>query len=361
MCEAIVAPTQPERDTKHDVDHTHNDIVGEQPPVAIGLLLADDFPMLSYAAVVEPLRAANLLSARELYVWRTYAPTSAPVTASNGASLIADHKVGDPRRLDILLTVLGGNPATFEDRDSLAWLRQLARRGVVLGGVSGGPYALARAGLLQGHQCTIHWEHLAAFREEFPRLDVSPSLYVMDRRRLTCAGGVAALDMVLDLIEQHHGTELAAKVGAWFIRTHVRSGGEAQREGLHRRYGTVNPRVLAALGAMEGGLEENHPHHTLAQAAGVTVRQLERLFKRELGVSVGSIYLGMRLERARSLLRQSPASLIEVALSCGFASVGSFSRAYKARFAITPSRDRSPGAAGGERPGTPRGRRQVGA
>lgn len=305
----------------------------------VGLLLANDFPMMSYAAVVEPLRAANVLSGRELYAWRTYATSSAPVRASNGASLVADRQVGDPAPLDMLLVILGGNPATFRDRACFAWLRQLARQGVVLGGVSGGPYALARAGLLRGHLCTIHWEHLAAFREEFPQLTVSPRLYVMDRRRLTCAGGVAGLDLLLELIERDQGPGLAAKVGAWFIRTHVRSGGEAQQEGLHRRYATFNPRVLKVLEVMESNLEEPRSRAALAEIAGVSVRQLERLFRRELGMPVAAGYLRLRLDHARRLIRQSPSPLIDVALACGFAGVAPFSRAYKARHGVAPSRD----------------------
>ena len=148
----------------------------------------------------------------------------------------------------------GGNPAVFNDEATFSWLRMLARRGVQIGAVSGGPYILARAGLLDGYRCTIHWEHLPGFLEEFPRLAPSRVLYEIDRERMTCAGGIAALDMMRALITRDLGPAAAAAVSEWFLQTQLRSGGGPQRLTLRERYGTGSPRLLAVLKFMESRL-----------------------------------------------------------------------------------------------------------
>jgi len=235
---------------------------------------------------------------------------------------------------------MGGDPARFDDPRAFAWLRDLGRRGVSLAGVSGGAYALARAGLLDGRRCTVHWEHRPAFTEAFPNIEVSPGLFVIDGPTMSCAGGVAALDMVIELIARRDGHDLAAAVGEWFIRAQPRSGSDLQRASLADRYGTANDKVLKALALMEETLEEPAPRTTLARAAGVGVRQLERLFIDELGQGVARVYRRLRLERARRLLRETSMSLVEAAVACGFSDAASFSRAYVRTFGRPPGRDR---------------------
>ncbi len=140
----------------------------------IGFLLIPGFSLLSYASTIEPLRAANRLSGRTLYRWTHISATGQQSEASSGLQIATEHKVGDNFELDTIFVCAGGNPALFRNQRTLAWLRTLARRGVRIGGVSGGPYILARAGLLDGYRCTIHWEHMTALREEFPSLRSEP-------------------------------------------------------------------------------------------------------------------------------------------------------------------------------------------
>ena len=152
---------------------------------SVGVLLVPGFALMSYAAAVEPLRAVNLISGKPLYRWWHAAPGGKPVMASNGLAIIPDIGVGTDRDVDMLLVCAGGNPATFNDRQVFAWLRKLARRGVTIGGISGGPYILARAGLLDNRRVTLHWEHQPAFSEDFPDIAVAPSLFVIDGNRIT--------------------------------------------------------------------------------------------------------------------------------------------------------------------------------
>jgi transcriptional regulator GlxA family with amidase domain len=328
---------------RSDVKLPQSDIALEMPdgrPHTAGFLLLPDFALLSYACAIEPLRAANRLSGRPLYAWRHVAIDGASARASNGIEIKAGHGLDDEFHVDTVLVCAGGNPAQFRDRRVSRWLRGLARRGVRLCGVSGGPYALARAGLLTGHRCTIHWEHFPAFAEEFPELDATRSLFVIDRDRLTCSGGTSALDMMHALIEQDHGHELAAAVSDWFLQTEIRAGSGPQRMALRQRFNVSNERLLRALGDMESHLQEPASRGELASRAGVSVRQLERLFSSHLGSTMRAHYLQTRLDRARILLRETAMPVIAVAVATGFASPSHFTRSYRQAFGVSPRQER---------------------
>ena len=309
-------------------------------PITVGFLLVPGFALMSYAAAVEPLRAANLLSGRELYRWWHAAPGGGAVTASNGVGIVADFAPAEAGEADSVFVCAGGNPATFDDRETLAWLRRLATRGVTLGGISGGPYVLARAGLLAGPRATRHWEHAAAFHEAFPDVDVVPSLFVLDGDRVTCSGGVSALDMMVALIARDHGRDLAAAVGEWFLLTHIREGMGPQRMDLRHRLGVTDEALLAVLRAMEANLEAPLSRAALARVAGLSLRQVERLFQARLGRSIHAHYLALRLDRARQLLRETALPVLEVALATGFGSASQFSRAFAGAYGQPPSRYR---------------------
>ncbi|MGH6793540.1 MAG: GlxA family transcriptional regulator, partial [Methyloceanibacter sp.] len=212
--------------------------------------------------------------------------------------------------------------------------------GVTIGGISGGPYILAKAGLLDERRATLHWEHLPAFREAFPDVEVVPSLFEIDGTRITCSGGISALDMMVALIERDHGRQLAASVGDWFLHTHIREGFGPQRMDLRYRLGVADEKLIAVLRAMEMSLETPLSRAVLARSAGISLRQLERLFKSHIGHGIHSHYRWLRLERARQLLRETTLPVLDVALATGFASSSQFARAYANAFGEPPSRTR---------------------
>ena len=317
-------------------------MTGEQnSPQTIGFLLVPGFALMSYAAAIEPLRAANLLSGKELYRWWHAAPGGKPVMASNGVAIITDCGTDKHRTADMMFVCAGGNPATFDDRSVFGWLRRLARKGVAIGGISGGPYIVAKAGLLDQRRATLHWEHLPAFREAFPDIEVVPSLFEIDGNRITCSGGISALDMMVALIERDHGRRLAASVGDWFLHTHIREGMGPQRMDLRYRFGVADETLIGVLRSMEMSLETPQPRATLAREAGISLRQLERLFEHHLGRGIHRHYRFLRLERARQLLRETTLPVLDVALATGFASSSQFARAYRRAFGEAPSATRS--------------------
>ncbi len=306
----------------------------------IGLLLINGFPLMPYAAVIEPMRAANLLSGRQLFRWTNIASTST-VVSSSGVEAQCESMGRALPRFDLLFVVTGGNPARFEHAPTFAWLRRLAKAGTRLGGISGGPFILAKAGLMDGHSMTVHWEHAPALREAFPMVHVRRSLFVIDRQRITCAGGTAPLDMMHALIAETHGAALAQSVSDWFLHTDVRPSHGAQRASIVERYGVHDAKLIATLEMMESNMGDPLPRAELAKRAGLSTRQLDRLFASHLGTSLQSQYMEIRLANACAMLRQTGISVTGVALANGFSSGSHFSRAYKEKYGKPPRAERS--------------------
>ena len=313
------------------------------PARRIAFVLVEGFALMSFAAVSEPLRAANLLAGRRIYETSIFAasPTASGMLNSSSAASVAIEELGDATGdFDLVLVVAGGDPVGFQDAATLQWLRRQARHGRTLGGVSGGPAILANAGVMENRRMTIHWEHAAALAERHPGLLLERTLYVVDRDRMTCAGGTAPLDMMHALIAEQHGPDFARKVSDWFMHTDVRPAGGPQRAGLAQRYGTNRHAVLAAIEAMENHIADPLPLADLAQVVGVGVRQLNRQFRAGLGRSAGAFYRDLRLDKSGELLRQTDLPILEIALATGFTSAAHFATAFRKRYGRPPSRYR---------------------
>lgn len=310
-------------------------------PMVVGFLLVDGFALMSYAAAVEPLRAANLLAGRPLYELRQIPAEGGRATSSVGALVGATDHVGERVDYDLVFVVAGGDPLAFGLPGVLRWLRHLARRGVALGGVSGGAAILARAGVVDGRRLTVHWDHADAMQSAWPALALERQLYVMDRDRLTCAGGTAALDLMHALIRRDHGEPFARRVSDWFLQTEVRPAAGPQRAGPAERHGTHHPVLLQAIGIMENHQADPLTLEQIARVCGIGVRQLNRLFRDRLGASTLGFYRALRLATARDLLRRTAMSVADVAEATGFGDAAHFSRRFKACYGVPPSRARA--------------------
>ena len=307
----------------------------------VGLVLVNDFGMLGFASLLDALRYANILSGQPLYCWKIYSEDGAPVKSSAGVRIQVDGAVADAHGFDLVLVFAGVGAERYRDERMLDALRRLSRKGAALGGISLGPYLLARAGLLNSYRCTVHWENLAAFKEEFPRLKVSAEVFEIDRDRLTCSGGTAALDSMLEIIGARHGRELASKVADACILDRIRSRGDPQRMPLRLRVGVSHPKLLRAIELIETSHDHRTSQRQLAGGVGLSERQLERLFRKYLDTTPSRYARDYRLARARDLLRQTSMSVIEVAIACGFTTASHFTKSYRERFGITPGGDRS--------------------
>jgi transcriptional regulator GlxA family with amidase domain len=199
---------------------------------------------------------------------------------------------------------------------------------------------LAKAGLLQGKTATIHWENHDSFTEEFPEISLTKSVFVLDGARFSTAGGTSSLDLMLKLIANDHGEELANAVADLMIYSAIRTDQDIQRLSIPSRIGVRHPKLSNVIRRMEGNIECPVSPSVLARDVGMSTRQLERLFRRYLNRSPKRYYMGLRLLKARNLLMQTDMSVINVALACGFASPSHFSKCYRAHYNTTPYRER---------------------
>jgi len=304
----------------------------------IGFILLPNFALMSYAAAIEPLRAANLLAGLPIYEAIPYSLDGEPVRSSVGVSVECRNVEGLDATLHFVFVCAGGQPSDWtRTRGIQRALQRMTRLGVRLGGISSGAYVLAAAGLLDRHEFTIHWEHAPVLAETFPHLKPRQARYVIDGNCITCAGGVAPLEMMRALIAERMGTDFAGRVSDWYLHSHTTDPNGPQRASHAERFGTHHPALLTVLQKMEASIEQPLSRNVMADLARVTPRHLDRLFKSELGVSFLVTYRRIRLEHARRLLIQSPLSISQIAVACGFLSAGHFSRTFKTEFGLTPA------------------------
>ena len=314
----------------------------EGSPCVIGMLLLPDFNAMAAHAFMDPFRAANYLRGASIYRWPLLSLDGEAVTASNGLAVTEVTAFDDStEELDFLVVNASWTPERFRGRGLQSWLRRQARSGVVMCGIDTGAFVLAYAGLLNGHRATTHYEHMDAYGELFPDSQIEDSLFVLDRDRLTCCGGLAAADMALEIIRQQQGLDLANAAARYIFHDRLRPGDEGQQPTTREPVGYAAPaRLREAIILMERNLEQPLSIRELVAQLGLSQRQLERLFRRHTGVSPVRYYVDVRLDRARGLVTQTELPIVDVAAACGFGSAAQFTRTYKQRFGLVPSKDR---------------------
>ncbi|MEG6508363.1 GlxA family transcriptional regulator [Methyloligella sp. 2.7D] len=303
-------------------------------------LILDEFPAIVLDSAIEVLRIAERITGPGSYSWSIITPGGEPVVSGNGLALhqTADYAGGDNR--DIVLVCGGANVAKHADQNTVALLRRMARDGVMLGGMCNGSYALAKAGLLDGYRCTIHWDNLANLQESHRDIQLLEELFVLDRDRITCAGGIAPIDMMLALVGLRFDKSLVAEIADQLVLERVRDSRDRQRVPPAARCGFNNPVLVKVAAIMEANLEEPLSAAAIAQTVNLSLRQLQRMFKAALDLTPSEYYKHLRLRRGRELLLQSQMSVTEVAVCCGFHSIGQFSREYRAFYGRTPRSER---------------------
>jgi transcriptional regulator GlxA family with amidase domain len=302
----------------------------------IGFVLLPDFPMIAFAAALEPLRTANRLSKKKLYDWILISTDGDSVRASNGIEIATACSIDTMPALPMVLVVGGTGIEHYHSPRVSAWLRRLARTNTRLGAISGAPYVFARAGLLHERRCTLHWEQIEHFAEAFPSCIVTQDIFVADGRLLTCSGGMAPLDMMLWVIAEQQGAELARAVSDTSIHPKIRERTEKQRMEIEARLGITNRHIVAVVDQMERNIEQPLGLGALSRVVGLSPRHLGRLFQEHLGEGPHQYYLRLRLERARVLLSQSDQSILDIGLACGFSSASHFSQSFARHFGLAP-------------------------
>ena len=315
---------------------------------SIVFFMVPQFTMLPFSAAIDTLRIANRMLGYQAYTWRLTSVDGEKVYSSCGIGVEANTSLADERRNlggenrpSMVLVCSGIDVEEFNNKSVNAWLRESYNRSVAVGSLCTGAHVLAQAGLLNGKRCAIHWENLPGFSENFPQVEVYADLYEVDSNIYTCAGGTASLDMMLNLIGQDFGDNLVNRVCEQQLTDRVRSPNDRQRLPLRARLGVQNSKVLSIIELMEGNLAEPLSLLDIADGADLSRRQVERLFRQEMGRSPARYYLEIRLDRARHLLVQSAMPVVEVAVACGFVSASHFSKCYREIYNRSPQQERA--------------------
>ncbi len=317
-----------------EVDVSRND------PKRFVFVLMDDFTLLSFASSLDALRIANRMANKPLYSWSFIGEGGETVSCSAGTSFQLDSDLIELKRDDVVMLCGGMKIQHNTTKRLLNWIRREARKGIAFAGLCTAAYPLAKAGLLDGRRATIHWENQDSFAEEFDEVILTKSVFVADGPRMTTAGGTSSIDLMLKLIADDHGEELANAVADQMIYSSIRTDQDTQRLSVPTRIGVRHPKLSQVIQMMETNIEEPISPSLLAKQVGMSTRQLERLFRRYLSRSPKRYYMELRLQKARNLLMQTDMSVINVALACGFASPSHFSKCYRSHYDTTPYRER---------------------
>ena len=308
-------------------------------------VLIENFTLLSFSSALDALRIANRMSGKKLYDWIFIGENEEFVSCSAGTQFKLDNCLIELHRDDTILLCGGTSIQESTTRKLIGWLRREARRGLIVGGLCTAAYPMAKAGLLDEKKATIHWENQDSFAEEFLEVELTKTVFVCDGNRYTTAGGTSSIDLLLKIIADDHGEELANAVADQMIYSSIRTDQDTQRLSVPTRIGVRHPKLSKVIQMMEINIEEPISPSILAKDVGMSTRQLERLFRRYLDRSPKRYYMELRLQKARNLLMQTDMSVINVALACGFASPSHFSKCYRAHYDTTPYRERGSHAA----------------
>jgi AraC family transcriptional regulator, L-arginine-responsive activator len=306
------------------MQHPELSDLAREAPLRVLLVHAGEPDALTWSGLVQPLRlAAKVLGPERLHV-----DVRSP-----------DKFAADQRLWHLVLLVADESEAGLRPANLRALVAR-CRAAPVWGGVGAGVLWLAEAGALNGARAALPWSLYPDVDMRADQALLSPHLYEIDGARVTCCGGAASLDFALTLVDTLFGATVQAQVKEILCVDRVRGPDERQRVALQARFGVLQPKLTEAVTLMEANIEEPLSTDDIAQLAGVSRRQLERLFKQYLGSLPSRYYLELRLQRARQLLRDTNHSIVQVGLMCGFSSGSHFSTAFGALFGNTPREER---------------------
>ena len=334
----MLPPTTPSSENSY-VGQPHSN----RGPVRLGVYLTQQYPLAPLSLVLDSLRVANGIAGQKLFNHVLLSSGDEPVVSSCEFPAPNTINIDQSPPLDVLLVCAGDASFRYSEHQALRWLRQVFHRGAIVGGISSGSMLLARAGLLDGRRCAVHWASVNAMREHFHRVAVTGDIFCVDGRLITCAGGVSTLDMMLHLIERLSSRQLAFDLADALIYPSKRGGNEPARGSLVARTGVVNRQLTHAIELMEANIETPISISEISKRVGASARHIERLFSRFFDVAPTQYYMRIRLGTAHGLLAKTDLPIVEVALRCGFRNASHFTRRYGTAYEQLPSMRRRAG------------------
>jgi transcriptional regulator GlxA family with amidase domain len=291
--------------------------------------------MIPFSCAVEALRTANRLSESNLFEWQFFSSNGASIESNIGVS-IPTLPLSDAKDLDTLIICASEDAQHFDDTTTISLLKKLDKQGANLGTVSWGSFILARAGLLDHCRSTIHWESIPVLKEAYPQLDITFTLYEIDKNRFTCSGGTATLDMMLKMIENQHGRCLAQKISQYYHHDRIRSATDSQQMAGRLDLAMNAPILIDVINEMEANIEIPLSLSAIAKKCNLSLRQIERLFHKHRNRTPSQFYLSLRLSHAKQLILNTNRSVIDISIASGFETQSYFSYSYHKLFGSTP-------------------------
>ncbi|MBG6173596.1 AraC family carnitine catabolism transcriptional activator [Labrenzia sp. EL_208] len=305
----------------------------------IAFLLLNSFSSLDLSAALDALNEANSYDQTARFSWSLLSEHGNAVLASNGLPISVDGSISSVTKRGTVIILGGEDFIGASTQPVLAWLRSQSRKGSYVGAVGSAVFTLAKAGIVSNEPVTAHWRYRGAIAEHCPDLELKQNIFCIGEKILTCAGGAATLDLMLQLIAKNSDSSIANWVADRLVCGSYRTGQEEQTVAEFLHTGERNAKLASAIGFMRSNLEEPIPVQEIAASVGISVRQLERLFKALLSTSPIAFYRKLRLEHARRLLHQTSLPIIEISIASGFGSQSHFARLYRRHFGVSPHQD----------------------
>ena len=338
-------------------------------------VLIPRFSLLALSGAIDALRAANTDLASHCYSWELVGAEDGSVESSSGIAL-AVKPLSDPDRAPApdpsrgghvdgalyspdnsatdshhpsnrerqpgdAIVVCGGDGSHLYSPPALInWLKAQSRHDILMGSISDGAYVAAQAGLFAGHRSTIHWKCLEGYRDRFPNLVIKTSILEIDRRRFSCAGGTASLDLMLHFIREDHGVDAVIKITDNYFHDTVREVAQSQNLALSYRYASKSRILADAIAVMSENLDNTLTLQEVSRRVNTSHRNLDRLFLQHVNEPPAQFYRHLRLTHATSLLRQTGLPISDIALACGFASASHMGRHFIKRYGVSPGKFR---------------------
>jgi transcriptional regulator GlxA family with amidase domain len=222
------------------------------------------------------------------------------------------------------------------------WLDFRARKTRRIAALGTGVYALASTGLLDQRQVVIHWRFAKDVALRFPKLRVNPDcLFVKDGPFYTCAGGAAAIDLSLALVEEDYGRQIALELAHELVVQIKRSGGQGQYSEALQFQIQSSDRFADLPAWISSNLGQDLSVDALAERACMSRRNFTRLFKKTFGKAPAQFVADARITEARRRLLVPRNNLESIAASLGFKSADVFSKAFERQIGIRPNRYRA--------------------
>ena len=310
----------------------------------IDFLLFNGFSMISFASAIEPLRIANKLLGRSYFVYRSVSLDGNQVLSSSGLAIQVDRTLTNSRDANLFVVCSSDGVENLRVDDQIgSCLRRLEQHGTRLGAICTGSFLLARYKLLRGRSCTIHWEYLDIAKETFPKVSFKSQVFLEDKNLITSSGGTSPLDMFISLISKTVSNKLAKDIADIAIHHEKRESDTPQRLDIQLRFDVHNSCLLRSIELMENNVEHPLDIKTLCLHAGLSTRQIQRLFRKYIGESPKAYYKNLRLSHAQDLVRHTAMGIAEISLASGFQNSTHFAKAYRSRYGKPPSKERMAG------------------